>query len=123
MDPSRENNCQTVQVSDSRHITGSNYAYLPAKISGHKRWCLLDIGSEVSVVPVRHVPHNDVQVSTRTLNVANGTSIPVSNETNLVLNFGDQCLNVPCLVSEHVDEILLGLTFLEENQCVWQFAD
>jgi len=26
-------------------------------------------------------------------------------------------------VSEHVDEILLGLTFLEENRCVWHFAD
>jgi len=32
-------------------------------------------------------------------------------------------VKVRCLVSEHVDEILLGLTFLEENQCVWHFAE
>jgi len=123
VDPSRGNNGQTVLASNSCHITGSRSAYLPAKIFGRKRWCLLDTGSEVSVVPARYVPPNDVRVSTRTLNAANGTSIPVTGETNLVLNLGDQRLNVPCLVSEHVDEILLGLTFLEENQCVWQFAN
>ena len=110
-------------MSNSRHIVGSRSAYLPAKIFGRKRWCLLDTGSEVSVIPARYVPSNAMKASTRSLNAANGTTIPVSGETKLVLDLGDQRLDVACLVSEHVDEILLGLTFLEESQCVWHFAD
>lgn len=123
MDSSQGNNGHTAQMSNSRHISGSRSAYLPAKIFGRKRWCLLDTGSEVSVIPSRCVPPNAMKASTRTLNAANGTSIPVSGETTLVLDLGDQCLDVPCLVSDHVDEILLGLTFLEECQYVWHFAN
>ena len=91
-------------------------------IFGRKRRCFLDIGSEASVIPARYVPSNAVKPSTRTLNAANGTSIPVSPETNL-MDLGDHCLEVPCLVSQHVDRILLRLTILEESQCVWHFAD
>jgi len=88
-------------------------------IFGRNRWCLLDTGSEVSVIPARYVPTNVIPPAVRSLNAANGSSIPVTGETNLLLDLRDQTLRVPCLVSEHVDEILLGLTFLEENRCVW----
>ena len=117
------NTGQTNPVPSSRHISRSKSAYLPAMIFGRKRWCLLDTGSEVSVIPARYVPTNVITPSVRSLNAANGSSIPVTGETNLLLDLGDQSLRVPCLVSEHVDEILLGLTFLEENRCVWHFAD
>jgi len=110
-------------VPSSRHISGSKSAYLPAMIFGRKRWCLLDTGSEVSIIPARHVPSNVITTSVRSLNAANGSSIPVTGETNLLLDLGDQSLRVLCLESEHVDEILLGLTFLEDNRCVWHFAD
>jgi len=69
------------------------------------------------------LPTNVITHSVRSLNAANGSSIPVTGKTNLLLDLGDQSLRVFCLVSEHVDEILLGLTFLEENRCVWHFAD
>jgi len=85
-------------------------------ILGRKRWCLFDTGSEVSVIPARYVPTNVITPSVRSLNAANGSSIPVIGKTNLILDLGDQSLRVPCLVSKHVDEILLGLTFLEENR-------
>jgi len=78
----------------------------------------LDTGSEVSVIPARYVPSNVITPSVRSLNAANGSTIPVTEEANLILELGNQSLRVPCLVSEHVDKILLGLTFLEENRCV-----
>jgi hypothetical protein len=56
------------------------------------------------------------------LNAANGTTIAVLGEIDTILELGSLQISVTCLVSEHVDEILLGLTFLEQNACVWDFA-
>ena len=41
----------------------------------------------------------------------------------VTVDLGDKQIMVSCLVPEHVDEILLGLTFLEENRCVWYLGD
>jgi len=103
-----DNGPSVMPPTTNHFISGSRSAYLPCRVFGRKRWCLLDTGSEVSVIPARYVPSNAVKPSTRTLNAANGTRIPVSGETNLMLDLGDQCLEVPCL----------GLTFLEESRCV-----
>lgn len=106
----------------SRHIVGSRSAYLPATIFGEKRWCLLDTGSEISVVPSRYVPIGELKPSAQVLNAANGTTIDVLGEVDVNLDLGPKKVSVSCLVSEHVDEILLGLTFLEENACIWDFS-
>jgi len=105
---SSSNAGQTNPVPSSRHISGSKSAYLPAMIFGRKRSCLLDTGSEVSVIPAHYVPTNVITPSVRSLNAANGSSIPVTGETNLILDLGDQSLRVPCLVSEHVTKSFLG---------------
>jgi len=59
-------------------------------IFGRKLWCLLDTGSEVSVIPARYVPTYVITPSVHSLNAANGSSIPVTGETNLLLDLGDQ---------------------------------
>jgi hypothetical protein len=107
---------------NNRHIAGFRSAFLPATIFGRERWCLLDSGSEVSVVPSRYVHTDELKPSVQILNAANGTAIRVLGEVDINLELGSQQISVPCLVSEHVDEILLGLSFLEQNACIWDFA-
>jgi len=85
---SSSNTGQTNPVPSSRLISGSKSAYLPAMIFGRKRWCLLDTGSEVSVIPARYVPSKVITPFVRNLNAANGSSIPVTEETNLLLDLG-----------------------------------
>ena len=78
----------TDQVPSGRHISGSKSAYLPAMIFGRRRWYLLDTGCEVSVIPARYVPTNVITPSVRSWNAANKSSIPVTGETNLLLELG-----------------------------------
>ena len=118
LQPEAENR---VPPHTNHYVSGSRSAYLPAKIYGKDRWCLLDSGREVSVVPARCVPHDKLRPASQTVRAANGTDIPVIGETELSLETDGGVLTTPCLVSEHVDEILLGLNFLEENHCVWNF--
>jgi len=85
---SSSNTGPTNPVPSSRHISGSKSAYLPAMIFGRKRWCLLDTRSEVSVISARYVPTNVITPSGRSLNAANGSSTPVTGETNFLLDLG-----------------------------------
>jgi gag-polyprotein putative aspartyl protease len=79
---------------------------------------LLDTGSEASIIPARYMSDNDLRPSVQTLNAANGTAIRVLGEADVTLDMGSLQIAVSCLVSEHVDEILLGLSFLEQNACI-----
>ena len=88
---------------------------------GRRHLCLLDTGSELSVVPARCVPPNCLKATTQTLNAANGSDIPVAGEAAVSISLNGEEFSVPCLVSDHVDEIMLGLSFLETNGCVWDF--
>jgi len=83
----------TDQVQSNRHISGSTY--LPAVISARKRWCLFDSRSAVSVIPARYVPTNVIAPSVRSLNAANRSSVPVTGETNLLLDLGISLCEYP----------------------------
>ena len=69
-----------------------------------------------------YVSQNKLRPSSQTLKAAIGTVIPILGETELSLNLGMLSTTACCLVSEYVSEILLGLSFLEENECVWNFG-
>ena len=75
------------------------------------------------MIPARCVPENLSSPSSQQLNAANGTTIDVAGDADIELTFGDIFIVVQCLISEHVDEILLGLTFMEANQCIWNFQE
>jgi hypothetical protein len=85
-------------TQNNRHIAGSRSAYLPATIFGRERWCLLDAGSEVSVVPSRCVSLKDLKPSVQVLNAANGTTIAVLGEIDTILELGSLQISVTCLV-------------------------
>jgi len=106
----------------NRLVSCSNTAYLPAVIDGKERWCLLDSGSQATIVPTRVAKGYSLTPSQKVLTAANGTEIRVLGETTLLLMLGKLELPTPCLVSDFVDEIMLGLHWLEDNDCVWNFS-
>jgi hypothetical protein len=110
------------RAHESRHIAGSRTAYLPAVVNGKTRFCVLDTGSGVCVLPERYVrDYNEVRPTDQRLYAANGTEIEVVGESTIDLHLDGLSLKADCLVSEYVDEILLGLDWAEANGLEWDF--
>jgi len=57
------------------------------------------------------------------VNAANGTNVSVAGEARLTIELNGLTVTTRALVAEHVDEILLGLTFVKESECIWNFKD
>lgn len=64
-----------------------------------------------------------MMVSEQLLNAANGSSTRVLGETILHCQINDYLCEIPCLVTDQVDELILGLAWLEERKAQWNFGE
>ena len=91
---------------------------------GHKRvYCLLDTGCDMSAIGCRMLA-DDVQLepTTQTLTAANGTKIPVIGQVTVKFKVAGCCCSAKLLVSEVLDEFILGIDWLSQMQCRWDFG-
>ena len=110
-------------VTQSCRVSPVNTAYLPVRIGNHDRWCLMDSGSEVSILPSRFITAEEVLPNCQELRAANGTSIEIAGEAVVELQLDTNfVIKSRFLVSHYVDEIMLGLDWLVNNQCAWKFG-
>ena len=69
---------------NNRHIVPGRHAYLRARIGGQACCCLLDTGSEVSILPFRFITDQHINPHTiRTLTAANGSAIELRGEARV----------------------------------------
>jgi hypothetical protein len=108
--------------AQSRLVKGSRMAYIITRLNGIRRQCLLDSGSEMSLVPRRFVPDDKVVPSAQRLLAANGSEIQVDGEAMLTVHIARKSYPLPCLITDQVNEVILGLSWLEANQANWDFA-
>ena len=54
------NSLSPMPPTTNHFISGSRSAYLPCRVFGKNRWCLLDTGSDVSVIPARCVSDDEL---------------------------------------------------------------
>ena len=93
--------------------------FVKVLFNGRAHRGLVDTGAERSMVPARFSVGIDIDVSDQKyLSAVNNTGVEVLGEilTNLII--GDLCLPSKFLVSEHVDEIILGNDWLMNNACI-----
>ena len=89
-----------------------------------QRWrCLLDSGCETSIIPARLMKGAKLRPVMDRLFAVNGTSIPVLGESNVKLKLGDLVLESSVLVSEDVPQPILGIDWLRQHKCVWDFGE
>jgi hypothetical protein len=96
--------------------------YITIRICGVKRPCLLDTGSEVTLMPTKFVPGVRFTETTQTVRAANGTTINIRGKALIRGGLGKSQIYIRCLVSDHVTEVMLGLNWLQEHGCIWDFT-
>jgi transposase InsO family protein len=96
-------------------------AYLRLRINGEPVDCLLDTGSEATLVPFRIAKDAYIEHTDHTLRAANGTVIPVIGRTTIVGAIGRLPLTIDCFVTRHVGCVILGLSWLKQHKAMWDF--
>ena len=105
----------------SANGTGGAATYLRARIDGRSQDCLLDTGSEVSLLPASLVRSELIRPTAQSLRAANGTKIGVLGKATVPFHVGDFTSTVTGLVSDHIAEVMLGVDWLEDNNASWDF--
>jgi len=98
--------------------------YITLVLAGKKIPCLLDSGCEATMVLRSILTHRQIVNMTptsRKVYAANDTPIQVEGELQLPCFLGEQCIWTDALVSEDIEEVMLGIDWLTQNDCVWDF--
>jgi len=110
----------------SKKMQDKANVYVRMTLMGKDIPCLVDSGCEIKLVPKALTERfKDIEISpTSTTQVwaANNSPIRIYGETNLPFFLGDHCLWTSALVSEDVEEVMLGSDWLRDYGCVWDFG-
>ena len=108
-----------VQVMSGK---GRAETYVNVTVRGRKASALLDSGCERSICPFGFCRNAKISPMKAELFAANATPISVVGVTRLPLEIDGMLLQAEVLVSEDIDELILGYNFLENNHCEWLFG-
>ena len=108
-------------LNENDSLVVGHSTYLKATIGAKDYDCLLDTGSEVSLLPAVLVDKSYITRTSQTLKAANGTTIPILGDVAMPIRVGQFETTVNGLVSEHVSEVMLGIDWLTTNGAVWDF--
>ena len=67
------------------------------------------------------VKGHKLRPTTTDLKAANGSPVPVLGETTMRAVWNCQMIWLKGVVTEHMDEVIFGLTWLQEQRAVWNF--
>jgi hypothetical protein len=120
------NNDQSMnaQTRSSSCMQGGR-VYLQMKLKGEKVDCLLDSGSEVTLMPLCLLKkHRGIKMNATSKRIfaANRTELEIAGEAIVPLYIGGKCVFAEAFVTEDIGEVMLGIDFLSKNKCVWDFA-
>ena len=95
--------------------------YIDIDVCGTRCHCLLDTGCERSLVPRKLVPTANLRPTDVNVYAVNGTKIPLLGSTQLCFTLQGIPLKANLLVTDAVEELMLGIDWLTENGCQWLF--
>ena len=97
-------------------------AYLDVRMGGRNLLALLDSGCEQSVIGKNLVRKVQLEPTDEKLSTADGTDLPLLGET--IIHFSIAGFSTSCrvVVTEAVTDLILGIEWLQRNQCVWDFG-
>jgi len=105
---------QTYDQDDVDAVRGQ--AYLCLVVNGKSSKCLLDTGSDVTLLPTSVVAGLRVESTTRLIR-----AIKVIGTATVEAVAGKHHMTITGLVSPHVSEVMLGIGFLKQERAMWNF--
>ena len=84
--------------------------------------CLVDSGCDITLVPkdlIKLFRSIEVKSTTQQIWTANNTSISVEGEVQLPFFLEEECLWTTALISEDIEEVMLGIDWLQRYECIW----
>ena len=103
--------------------TAGNTYYIEIKLGKKRCSGLIDTGSEVTLLLKQLADLSQINRSSRKLRAANGTQINVVGEWRTMVTMGPLRVAMNFIVSDQIDEILIGIDWLREHNCMLSFAD
>ena len=113
---------QVSQVMGTESKAFGRESYIQLTLFGQTADCLLDTGSDVTLVPSRLVGSLPMEPSSQKLMAANGTAIKVLGIIDVTAKTGGHLFNFTGFVSDQVTEVILGLDFLRAHKALWCFS-
>ena len=101
-----------------RTTIGRTEVYLPARVFGQTRMCLLDTGCDISILREKMIGNRHMRPSDKKIFAANQTEVKVLGELDVDLRIGGKSFQFPMLVSDHVTETMLGYDWLSHYEVV-----
>ena len=108
----------------SRKMQDKANVYVKMTLLGKDVPCLVDSGCETTMVPkslVDRFRNVEIRPTSSKVWAANNTEIRLDGEATLPFCLNEQCLWTTALVSEDVEEVMLGADWLHDYGCVWDF--
>lgn len=96
--------------------------YITCVTEGQVHHCLVDTGSDENLIPARLVQHRKLYPCSKRLLAANGSEMKVEGQIVMDVQIKpNHNQEVTFLVSDEVQEIMLGMDFLIANECQVDF--
>ena len=114
---------QTENVLEEEVCSIGKTFFVEVRIGKKRCSALLDTGSEVTLIPKRMTDTSQLQRSRRKLRAANGTEINLLGEWHTEIKMGTLSLPVTFLVSDQINEVLIGIDWMRTHKCLLSFDD
>ena len=98
-------------------------AYLEIRLRTRKMCALLDTGCDHSVIGHSIIPNAILQPTNERLYTADGTELPLLGEIRLSFRVQETWTSALVVVSDAINDLILGIDWLKENKCVWDFGN
>lgn len=98
-------------------------SYVKAKLGDRSIACIFDSGAVQSVIGRKLIPDATLAPSGRELFAANGTPIKIVGEVTVEFTIEGHPMSVNAVVTEEIEELILGIEWLSANECQWNFGN
>ncbi len=95
--------------------------YIEIMLNGSKHRCLLDTGCDFSLIPKKLIPTAILNPIALDVYAANGSPIKILGVTNCNFHIAGMPVSASLLVSEDIEEFMLGYDWLNLQQIIWNF--